>query len=60
MKIYFRNKAAKLKLSSLTPTCKRCPFYNMPYPCPFYSSTILNCSGYGWWVDRESSDIFEL
>ena len=58
MKIYFQNKAARLKLSSLVPTCKRCPF--MSVSCPFGTSTILNCYGKGWWIDGESLDIFKV
>jgi hypothetical protein len=57
MKIYFKNKAAKLKLSSLTPTCKRCPFV---IPCPFGTATILDCHGKGWWIDGETLDIFKV
>jgi hypothetical protein len=59
MKIYFRNKAARLKLSSLNPTCDRCPFY-VCTPCPFYTPTVTNCDGKGWWVDGESLDIFKV
>jgi hypothetical protein len=60
MKIYFRNKAARLKLSSLTPTCRRCPFY-VVVPCPFdTSSTVIDCYGKGWWVDGELLDIFKV
>lgn len=59
MKINFRNKAARLKLSSLTPTCKRCPF-NIGVSCPFGTSTILDCYGKGWWIDGELSDIFKV
>jgi hypothetical protein len=59
MKINFRNKAAKLKLSSSTATCKRCPF-DVVVPCPFETSTIVDCDGKGWWVDGESLDIFKV
>ena len=58
MKINFRNKAARLKLSSLTPTCNRCPFVSVP--CPFGTSTIVDCYGKGWWIDGESLDIFKV
>lgn len=59
MKINFRNKAARLKLSSLVPTCKRCPFYEV-IPCPFGTSTTADCYSKGWWIDRESIDIFKV
>lgn len=59
MKINFKNKAAKLKLSSLTPTCKRCPFL-CGIHCPFGTSTIVDCHGKGWWIDGESLDIFKV
>lgn len=59
MKINFRNKAAKLTLSNLLPTCKRCPFYEVN-PCPFGMSTIVDCYGKGWWIDGESVDIFRV
>lgn len=58
MKINFRNTAAKLKLSSLNPTCKRCPFVSVF--CPFGTSTIVDCHGKGWWIDGESLDIFQV
>ena len=59
MKIYFKNKAAKLKLSSSYPACNRCPFY-VSVPCPFGTSTIADCSGKGWWIYGESLDIFKV
>lgn len=59
MKIHFRNKAARLKLSSSYPTCNRCPFY-IAAPCPFGTSVIVDCNSKGWWVDGESLDIFKL
>lgn len=59
MKIYFRNKAARLTLGSLFPTCTRCPFYDST-PCPFGMSGILDCTGKGSWVDGESPEIFKL
>lgn len=59
MKIYYRNKAVKLKLHNLVPTCKNCLFY-MGVHCPFGKSTIIDCGGKGWWVDEKSSDIFKL
>ena len=59
MKINFRNKAAKLKLSSLAPACVRCPFYEVN-PCPFGTPTIVDCYGKGWWIDGESVDIFRV
>ena len=58
MKINFRNKAAKLKLSRLVPACVRCPFYES-VPCPFGTLTIVDCCA-GWWIDRESLDIFRV
>lgn len=59
MKIYFQNKVAKFKPHSLVPTCKSCLFY-MGVPCPFGTSTIVDCGGKGWWIDGESLDIFRL
>lgn len=59
MKIYFRNKAAKLKLGSLVPTCPRCPFYICD-PCPFGVSIIVDCCNKGWWIDGEALDIFKI
>lgn len=59
MKIYFRNKAARLKLSLGIPSCKKCPFY-VNVPCPFGTSTIVDCYGKGWWIDGESLDIFRV
>lgn len=59
MKIYYRNKAVKLKLHNLVPTCKNCLFY-MGVPCPFGTSTIVDCCGKGWWIDGEFIDIFTL
>lgn len=59
MKIYFQNKAARLKLSSSYPTCNRCPFYEV-IPCPFCTSTMADCYSKGWWVDGESLDIFKV
>ena len=58
MKINFRNKAARLKLSSLIPTCLRCPFVSVS--CPFGTSTMADCYGKGWWIDGESLDIFKI
>ena len=58
MKINFRNKAAKLKLSSSTATCLRCPFVHVN--CPFGTSTILDCYGKGWWIDGELLDVFKV
>lgn len=51
MKIYFQNKAAKLKFSSLFAAYKR---------CPFGAPTIINCHGKGWWVNGELPDIFKV
>ena len=48
----------RLKLSSLAPTCLRCPFMNVS--CPFHTSTSLDCYGKGWWIDGELLDIFRL
>ncbi len=59
MKINFRNKAAKLKLSSFHATCNRCPF-NVEVHCPFGRATIVDCYSKGWWVDGESLDIFKV
>jgi hypothetical protein len=59
MKIYFRNKAAKLTLSSSAATCVRCPFYKISR-CPFCASTIVDCYDKGWWIDGESLDIFKV
>lgn len=59
MKINFRNKAARLKLSSSVETCKRYLFYESK-PCPFGMSTIVDCYAKGWWVDGESLDIFQV
>lgn len=58
MKINFRNKAAKLKLSSSAATCARCPFVHVN--CPFGTSTILDCYGKGWWIDGELLDVFKV
>ena len=58
MKIYFRNKAARLKFNSSAVTCLRCPFVSVS--CPFGTSTILDCYSKGWWVDGESPDIFKV
>lgn len=58
MKIYFRNRAAKLKNNIKSYSCVRCPFYDIN--CSLYSSTILDCNGHGSWVDGESSEIFKL
>ena len=59
MKIYFQNKAARLKLNSLIRSCKRCPFYKV-IPCPFGTSTMADCYGKGWWIDGESLDVFKI
>ena len=59
MKIYFKDKAAILKFSSLAATCQRCPF-NMVDCCPLNTATIVDCYGKGWWIDGESLDIFRL
>ena len=58
MKISFRNKAAKLKLSSSAATCTRCPFVSIS--CPFGTSTILDCYSKGWGVDGELLDVFKV
>lgn len=60
MKINFRNKSARLKLSSSVETCKRCPFIKMPCKCPWNTSTIIDCYGKGHWIDGESLDIFQV
>ena len=59
MKINFRNKAAKLKLSSSAPTCEKCPFYEAR-PCPFGTATIVDCYAKGWWINGELLDIFKV
>lgn len=59
MKIYYRNKTAKLKLSVLYATCIKCPFY-IGVPCPFGTGTTIDCINKGWWVDGESTEIFKL
>lgn len=59
MKVYFQNKAARLKLHNIIPTCISCLFYT-GVPCPFGTSTILDCHGKGWWIDGESLDIFQV
>lgn len=59
MKINFRNRAARLKLSSSNPTCRMCPFHEC-IPCPFYTFTDINCDGKGWWIDGEALDIFRV
>lgn len=58
MKIYFQNRAAKLKLGSSERACSRCPFKNTN--CPWSTSTIIDCYHKGWWVDGESIDVFKL
>ena len=60
MKIYFRNKAARLKLHNVVPTCKRCSFCGCAAGCPFYTSTNVDCCGKGHWIDGELSDIFKI
>ena len=60
MKIYFRNKSARLKLSSFYATCNRCPFNVSVRYCSFGRATIVNCAGKGWWVAGESLDIFKV
>lgn len=59
MKIYFQNKAAKLKLGILYATCERCPF-KAGILCSFGFPTTINCQDKGWWVDGESPDIFKV
>lgn len=59
MKIYFRNKTAKLKLHNLIAACKNCLFYR-GIPCPLGTSTIVDCDGKGRWIDGESSSIFKI
>lgn len=60
MKIYFRNRAAKLKWRREGYSCRRCPFDSAYLRCPFGEATIVDCSNKGWWVDGESSEIFKL
>ena len=59
MKIYFRNKAAKLKFGDLGLTCQKCPFYEIT-PCPFETFIIVDCADKGFWIGGESLDIFRL
>lgn len=60
MKIYFQDRAAKLKNSIEGYSCKRCPFYIKLHPCPFCTSTVVDCSNKGWWVDGELAEVFKL
>lgn len=61
MKIYFRNKAAKLKRYKLGNSCERCPFFKMRATnCPWSTLTVVDCYGKGHWVYGESLDIFRL
>lgn len=60
MKIYYRNRTAKLKNSLKGYSCRRCPFFDTPSYCQWSTSTILDCEDKGWWVDGESIDIFKL
>lgn len=59
MKICFRNKAARLKLSSSYTSCNRCPFHMYNY-CPVHSSLNVDCDSKGWWIDGESLDVFKV
>lgn len=59
MKIYFQNKAAKLKHNLFIIDCKRCPFL-VGVPCPFSTGTTIDCYSKGWWIDGESPDIFKV
>ena len=61
MKIYLRNKAAKLKYHNASYSCERCPFFKMPDCCPWGgTSTIIDCNDKGYWVDGECIDIFKV
>jgi hypothetical protein len=62
MKIYFRNKAARLKrYTEGSNSCKRCPFFKMPADnCPWGTSTIVDCYDQGHWVYGELLDIFKV
>jgi hypothetical protein len=59
MKVYFRNKAARLKQIDLNPTCRKCLFYENIH-CRYETSEPLDCDGKGYWVPGESLDIFKL
>lgn len=59
MKIYFQNKAVKLSHSILGLVCPECLFYRIS-PCPFGTSTILDCDSKGGWINEASVDIFTL
>lgn len=60
MKIYFRNKAARLTRNKNLLTCKRCPFSITDSTCPYGTWTIVDCNCKGWWIEGESSDIFKV
>lgn len=60
MKIYFRNKAARLKRRNEDYSCERCPFFKILDDCPWDTSTIVDCYCKGHWVDGESLDIFKI
>ena len=59
MKIYFRNKAARLKSPNGYYTCARCPFHEYGC-CAFHTSINADCDNKGWWIDGESLDIFKV
>lgn len=60
MKIYLRNKSARLKYRYDSYSCKRCPFFKIPGCCPWGTSTSVDCHDKGYWVDGEYIDIFKV
>jgi hypothetical protein len=60
MKIYFRNKAARLKRHNHGNSCGRCPFFRPIILCPWNTSATVDCYGKGHWVDGEFIDIFKV
>ena len=60
MKIYFQNKAARLKSPNGYYTCARCPFNEGGRGCPLHTSINVDCDNKGWWIDGELLDIFEV
>ena len=60
MKIYFKNKSARLKRYNHGNSCGRCPFFKILDNCPWNKSTNIDCYGKGHWVYGESLDIFRL
>ena len=60
MKIYLRNKSARLKYRNKSYSCKRCPFFKISGRCPWGTLTSVDCHDKGYWVDGEYIDIFRL